>query len=266
MKGFLARRSSWPSSFATGLIGWNGFVLILALALGYDGAAWRVFGLASLVALAQVVVLRAAFAHVALSRGIAHGALWGGAVGGLLIGSALKVPPLAWLTEFWRGRELWLLGVGAYTGAPVGAFLSYFQRDDQRILASTRGEERFGRDAHWLEPFVFGAASYALSFAPTSPTVLWFVLPVGAMVGVFAAGASHFGSERVNVHGRWWVVAVVIGGVLGAASGLLFRQFSVSLMLLPWVHGTLAGMLTFLLTFARGRVLSRRYATAGGAS
>jgi len=249
------RRSSWPSSLVTGLIGWNAFILILVLALGYSGNPRPVFGYASAVGVLQVVVMRLCFERLRLHRGILRGAAWGA-----LIGTAIAVGLMP-LMNYWQHREAWLLGVALYTGAPVGAFLSYFHRDDQRIIQEHDGKERFGRDAHWLEPFAFGGIIYAFVFAPELVHLLWFIVPVGAMVGVFAAGASHFGPD---LGGGRYLLAAGAGSAIGALSGLLFRQFSESLWSSPIALGAASGALTFLVTFVRGRVLARRYGELSG--
>lgn len=252
------RRSSWPSSIVTGLIGWNAFILILALALGYDASPWPLFGYASAVGLLQVVSMRLCFRLLRLERHIAFGAVWGAVIGTAF--AALLMP----LLSFWSEHQWWLLATAVYTGAPVGAFLSYFFRDDQKILQETSGEQRFGRDAHWLEPFAFGGVIYAVTFAPELTRVLWFVVLVGAMVGVFAAGASHFSPDRLKNHAPWYLVVSVVGAGFGVVSGLLFRQFEASLAFEPTVHGCVAGALTFVVTFARGRVLARRFGELSG--
>lgn len=41
--GPLKQRSSWPLSFLTGLIGWNGLFMILAVAFGNTGSAEKLF-------------------------------------------------------------------------------------------------------------------------------------------------------------------------------------------------------------------------------
>ncbi|HEX2731590.1 MAG TPA: hypothetical protein VHM70_08300 [Polyangiaceae bacterium] len=255
MKSIFQRRSSWPSSLVTGLIGWNAFVLIVVLVMGYHGSPFPVFGYASSVGVLQVVTMRLGFGLLRLERRVAHGAVWGA-----LIGTALALA-LRSLLPFWQDKLAWLLATALYTGAPVGAFLSYFQRDDQQILEQTRGERRFGRDAHWLEPFAFGALIYASAFVLELVKLGFFVVPVGAMVGVFAAGASHFSPDRLKNHAAWFGVVGLVGAGFGVASGWLFRQFSLSFD--PLVHGACAGAATFVITFLRGRSLARRFGTLG---
>src|SRR6476660_1844261 len=81
--GPLKRRSSWPSSFVTGLIGWNGFFLILAIILGQTAFAGEIFFLASAAAIAQVLLLRLLFTILRLDRSMLAGGFWGGLTGGI---------------------------------------------------------------------------------------------------------------------------------------------------------------------------------------
>jgi hypothetical protein len=76
MIGPLKRRSSWPSSFATALIGWIGLTVIVDLIAGYSGRLGRLFLIATIAAVVQVVVLRLAFFALKMDRGISKGVLW----------------------------------------------------------------------------------------------------------------------------------------------------------------------------------------------
>jgi hypothetical protein len=76
--GPLKRRSSWPSSFVTGLIGWNGFFIILAVVLGDSRSTGNLFVLATAAAIAQVLILRVFFNVLGLDRSMLAGAVWGG--------------------------------------------------------------------------------------------------------------------------------------------------------------------------------------------
>ena len=62
-------------------------------------------------------------------------------------------PVHVWKSMSWLMRCTWIV-----------CFLSYFYRDDQEYLenAADQPEPQFGRDAHWLEPFAFGARSPSL--------------------------------------------------------------------------------------------------------
>jgi hypothetical protein len=88
----------------------------------------------------------------------------------------------------------WLaLATAVYVGIPVGGFLSYFHRDDRAIEAEAAGRPvDYGRDAHWLDPFVYGALAYEIALVPRTPEVAISAAVVGMIVGVVAAGVSHF--------------------------------------------------------------------------
>ena len=103
---------------------------------------------------------------------------------------------MACVAELARHPAVTLL-VAGYIGAPVGAFLSYFRADDARIEAAARAQGRpvdYGRDAHWLDPFAYGAAAYLAVFLPRTLAAGVATAIVGAMVGVVAAGVSHSSS------------------------------------------------------------------------
>jgi hypothetical protein len=157
--------------------------------------------------------------------------------------------------------------VAACTGisAPVGGFLSYFYMDDKKIFDAAGGKRpdtSFGRDAHWMEPFGFGVIAYLLAFLPFRHFDLTVnVIIVGAISGVAAAGASHFSPDG-------WkrslpllaLIIIVIGGLQGALSGWLLRTYSDQLPLSYWLHGALGGIITYAMTFARGRQLAAKEA------
>jgi len=187
------------------------------------------------------------------------GALWGGLTGALLIWMGAK-----FFSVTHERPVLWLAN-GAYIGMAVGAFLSYFYRDDREIEdnAARKGQSpKYGRDAHWLEPFVFGALAYLLAFLPASPGLALYVFVVGAFSGVFAAGASHFSPDRWKSSRLMLLVILAAGSLLGMLSSLLFRQFAGQFRGRYWVMGAIAGFLTYLATFLRGRSLARRQARA----
>jgi len=255
----LERRSSWPSSFVTGLVGWISFSIIVPLAFGYPGAPWPLLKIAVVMAILQVLILRLAFFPLRLNRSLQIGALWGGLTGALLIWVGWKFSPLL------RERAVLWLANGAYIGMAVGAFLSYFYRDDREIEenAAHKGQSpKYGRDAHWLEPFVFGALVYLLAFLPASPGLGFYVFIVGAFSGVFAAGASHFSPDRWKSSKLMLLVILAAGSLLGLVSSLLFRQFAGEFRGRYWVMGAIAGFLTYLITFLRGRSLARQEAHA----
>ena len=262
--GVLKRRSSLPSSFVTGLIGWIGFMVIVGMIVKLvfgdsPPAGWLLF-VGAAAGLAQVSILRAAFFRLGLQRGLRAGAVWGGVTGGALAAVAIYLSPTLRLHYV-----IWAL-VGIYVGVAVGIFLAYFHRDDRRIEAEAPPgrEVDYGRDAHWLEPFAFGAVAYLAAFAPRSADVAATAFVVGAMSGVVAAGVSHFFLNSVWRESALPVVlSVAAGAAQGALSGLLFRPYQDELFLHRLAHGALAGALTYLLTALRGRSLARR--EAGGA-
>jgi len=255
----LERRSSWASSFVTGLVGWISFSIIVPLAFGYSGVPWPLLKIAVVMAILQVLILRLVFFPLRLNRGLGYGAFWGGLTAALLIWVGGKFFPLL------RERPvLWLVN-GVYIGMAVGAFLSYFYRDDREIEenATQKGQSpQYGRDAHWLEPFALGALAYLLAFLPPSPGLALYVFIVGAFTGVFAAGASHFSPDRWKSSNLMLPLILAAGSLLGMSSSLLFRQFAGEFRGRYWVMGAIAGFLTFLSTFLRGRSLARREARA----
>lgn len=257
--GALGRRSSWPSSFVTSLVGWISFCIIVPLAAGYSGPPWPLLTIAVVLAIAQVLILRTAFFFLRMDRGLWIGALWGGITGAALIWSGEQFFPLL------RERPFLWLANGVYIGLAVGAFLSYFFRDDRKIeqSAQERGTPPlYGRDAHWLEPFAFGALAYLVAFLPRSPGLGVYVFVVGAFSGVFAAGSSHFSPDRWKGSRLILLLILAVGSLLGVLSSFLFRQFAVEFWGHYWLLGAIAGFLTYLSTFLRGRSLAKREAQA----
>jgi hypothetical protein len=252
--GPLKRRSSWPSSFVTGLIGWNGFFIILAVILGEVRSAGKIFLFASLAAIAQVLILRLLFTSLRMDRSMLVGGFWGGSTG--IIAALIEMQ----LTDLFDSHPLiWLLNA-LYIGIAVGLFLSYFYRDDRRIESEATKNGKpvdYGRDAHWLEPFFFGAVAYIIAFVPGSFDVAVLILVVGAVSGVVAAGVSHFFIFAVpRVSWLPILLSILAGAVQGALSGLLFRPFAEGLFFSPLIHGAVAGSLTYLMTSIRGRSLA----------
>lgn len=251
----LQQRSSWPSSLLTGLIGWNGLLIIVALAFGYTTPPATLFLVGTLAALIQVIGLRLAFFKLRMDRGLAYGALSGiVSAGVLMVLERILFPALT------QHFVVWFL-TALYIGPAVGAFLSYFFRDDREIVAAaTPGlPVDYGRDGHWLEPFAFGAFAYLLVFLPHSLDIGLSALVVGAISGVFAAGASHFVLfSKLRKSVVPFVIGLVGGAVQGAVSGLLFRRVADSLWLSPLTLGAIAGVATYLLTTIRGYALARR--------
>ncbi len=259
MYSALERRSSWPSSFVTSLVGWISFSIMVPLAFGYSGPPWPLLMIAVVMAILQVLILRLAFFALRMNRGLWIGALWGGLTGALLIWTGEQFFPLL------RDRPIMWLANGIYIGLAVGAFLSYFYRDDREIEVSAQHagkSPQYGRDAHWLEPFAFGALAYLIVFLPRSPGLAVYVLVVGAFSGVFAAGSSHFSPDRWKGSKVMLLLILAVGSLLGVLSSLLFRQFAAEFRGDYWLLGAVAGFLTYLSTFLRGRSLARREAHA----
>lgn len=249
----LKRRSSWPSSVVTALIGWNGFATVAALGFGRAWLLPSLFGVASACAVAQVLALRARLRFARRPDGVVAGAVAGAFTAVLLAPGAMAVlAELAW--------HPWVtLLAAAYIGAPVGAFLSYFRRDDGRIQRAARARGLpvdYGRDAHWLDPFAYGAAAYLAVFTPMAPGALLATAIVGAMVGVVAAGVSHFFLARFDNAAFTIPLAAIAGAPLGAATGWLLRAIPHAVPV-P-VTGALSGIVCFAITAAVGRRLAAR--------
>ena len=248
----------------TGLVGWISFSTIVPLAFGYSGAPWPLLKIAVVMAVLQVLILRLTFSAFRMNRGLVIGALWGGLTGALLIGTGL-VGIGGRFVSLLRDRPVLWLANGAYIGMAVGAFLSYFYGDDLEIEgnATQQGKGvKYGRDAHWLEPFAFVALAYLLAFLPSTPGLAFYIFIVGAFSGVFAAGASHFSPDRWKNSWLRLLLILAAGSLLGVLSSLLFRQFAHEFRGRYWVMGAVAGFLTYLSTFLRGRSLARQEARA----
>jgi hypothetical protein len=250
----LTRRSSWPSSFITAGIGWNGFATVAALVFGRAALLPALLPIASACAVVQVLALRLRLRFARRSASLA----WGG-FAGAVTGIALAAAAMARIHELAAHPAATLL-VAAYIGAPVGGFLSYFRRDDARIEDDARARGRavdYGRDAHWLDPFVYGAAAYLAMFVPRAfwPGVSTAI--VGAMAGVVAAGVSHFFLARLDNARVTIPIAALAGAPLGAATGLLLRAGAHAAYPAP-VAGALAGTVCFAMTAAVGRRLAAR--------
>jgi MFS family permease len=258
--GPFKRRSSLPSSFITGLIGWNGFFIIIGAVLGVANRAGELFILGTAAAICQIIFLRLLFFDLRLDRGMAAGAFWGG-----LTGVAAVIVEKQFSDIFAAHSTVWVLN-GVYIGTAVGLFLGYFYRDDRRIEEEAKQLGRkvdYGRDAHWLEPFFFGVVAYLIAFVPQSFSLAVNISVVGAMSGVVAAGVSHFFLFTVARRSFVPVVLSILAGVIqGTLSGLLFRSFATSLLFSPLVHGAVAGTLTYLITSLRGRALASKESVA----
>jgi hypothetical protein len=227
---------------------------VAALAFGRAAQLGALLPVASACAVLQVTVLRARLRFARRPDGVAAGAIAGAAAALVLAAAAM-----ACVTELGRHPVVTAL-VAGYIGAPVGAFLSYFRADDARIEAAARARGRavdYGRDAHWLDPFAYGAAAYLAVFVPRA---LWSGVGaaiVGAMVGVVAAGVSHFFLARLRNAPITIPMAALAGAPLGAITGLLLRGAGRAPLPAP-ATGALAGMVCFAITAAVGHRLARR--------
>lgn len=253
MIGPFKQRRSWPSSFATAFIGWIGLTVIVALIAGYSAPLGHLFLIATLAAVIQVIVLRLAFFALKMDRGILIGVLWGGVTAALIVAGETAIFPDV------RAHPYVAMITGIYIGTAVGAFLSYFYGDDQKIEHEAQAAGTpvdYGRDAHWLDPFVYGAVAYEVALVPRTLDVAIVGAVVGMIVGVVAAGVSHFFLSRWENSAATIPVATVAGAMLGAPTGLLFRSYASSLMLPLPIEGAIAGGLTFLATAIAGRMLA----------
>ena len=250
----LQKRSSYLSSLITGLVGWIGFIIVGALAFGLNIPIYTLILAGAILAVVQVVFLKSLFNTLRMHKHVAIGAFWG------LFTSIPLYYALAYVNpEFASNSWSWIF-IFSYIGAPVGAFLSYFYIDDLKVQKSFHLQENvnYGRDAHWLEPFVFGVVAYLIAFLPNRLDVAIVVVVVGAMSGVFAAGISHFTPDRFKFSKLHFTRLVVIMGVAqGVLTGYLFRSFAADLMTHPLMHGVIGGTLTYLATLIRGKQLAQ---------
>lgn len=248
------QRSSWPSNLLTGLIGWIGWIFIGPLIFGITADIKTELLIAVPSAIVQVVVLRRLFFILQMHRHLLVGISWG-----LASAIALYFAAVCFRPELKEHMVYWLL-IYAYIGAPVGGFLSYFYRDDRKLHEEQKDEKKvsYGRDAHWLEPFGFGVGAYLLAFLPF--TNLQFALNViiaGAVSGVAAAGASHFSPDKWKRYYGLLVLLVLVPGTMqGLLTGLLFRNYGDALADNYMLKGAAGGVITYLITFLRGRRLA----------
>ncbi len=217
--------------------------------------AGELFALGTAAAILEILVLRSLFFVLRLDRSMLAGAFWGGLIGGAIVIAEMQI------TQIFAAHQVIWIANGVYIGIAVGLFLCYFYRDDRRIEGEAKERGRsvdYGRDAHWLEPFVFGVIAYLIGFVPTTFNLAVNVAVVGAMSGVVAAGVSHFfvfSIPRKSVV-MPVILSVIAGAVQGALTGLLFRSFAAGLLGSPLVHGAVAGSLTYLMTSLRATQLA----------
>jgi hypothetical protein len=245
-------RSSPLSALLTAMIGWNGLVTLVALLLGAGGAPWGLFAVASATALAQAAVLWPLYL---LRLRLDGRAVARGASGGALSGAVLFAPWALRLGVLATHPATWIVAA-ALAGAAVGGFIAYFFADDARLISLGEPVDR-GRDAHWLEPFAFGAGVFASVCLPRSLDAAVYTTIVGAVVGVVAAGVSHYTPDVWNSSARGFLAFCAFGAVLGGGAAFLLRHQPASL-----AAGPTAGALTLLVTLLRGKVLAAREAGA----
>jgi len=248
------QRSSWPSSLFTGIIGWIGWIFIGPLIFGIDTSFTMQLTLALGAAIIQIVLLRLLFFPLRMHRHLIIGILWGIASAAGIYYTACSIFP-----ELQQHVLYWLL-IFLYAGAAVGGFLTYFYRDDNKIHTEQQHNEQinYGRDAHWLEPFAFGVIAYLLAFLPyTQPQIILNIIITGAVSGIAAAGASHFSPDKwKHSYLLLIILATGLGLAQGLLTGLLFRNYPVDMTGNYLLKGAIGGMLTYLLTFLRGRQLA----------
>lgn len=249
------QRSSLPSSILTGLVGWLGFMFVGPLIFGFTAPPLWLFLVGLISALAQVLFLRLSFFILQMQRHILVGAFWG------LATVIVMYFITSYLYPGMKAHNFYWILIYAYIGAPIGGFLSYFYKDDKKIFDENGGQHPdtdFGRDAHWLEPFGFGAIAYLIVFFPFThfdATINVFI--VGAISGVAAAGASHFSPDKWKYSlSSILLIILVMGTLQGLVTGLLLRSYSQELYANYLILGIGGGILTYLITFIRGRQLA----------
>jgi hypothetical protein len=240
------KRSSLASGLATGVVGWNGFVVLTALLLGWRGTPWVLLGLATVTAVVQVAVLWPAFY---LRLRCDDGAVLRGATWGALTGPVAFAPWVLGVEALSAHRLAWT-ATALYIGGAVGAFLAYFFRDDARLLGEGAAPDE-GRDSHWLEPFGFGAIVFTLVCLPHSVDAALYTLMVGAVTGVVAAGLSHFSPDAWKRSLLRVAAFCAVGAALGGVGSFLLRH-----QLVPVASAVSAGALTLLVTILRGQALA----------
>lgn len=253
------QRSSLPSSFLTGLIGWIGWMVIGPLMFGFQFSSLNGILIAIVSAVVQISFLRLLFFKLQMHKHLLIGIIWG----------SVTVVIMYFLTgllftEMEDHYIAWLL-IYIYIGAPVGGFLSYFYIDDKKIFDAAGGKTQdtdFGRDAHWMEPFGFGVVAYLIAFIPfTNVDLAINVIIVGAISGVAAAGASHFSPD--NWKRSFFLITLIVlamGIIQGTLTGLLFRAYTEQLYTNHIIHGIIGAVLTYTITFLRGRQLAAKEA------
>jgi hypothetical protein len=251
MMGWKAR-SSPLSAVITAMIGWNGFLTLVALLVGASGAPWRLFAVASATAIVQAAVLWPLYL---LRLRLDGQAVMRGAVGGALSGAFALAPWVLCVGALAASPAAWI-AAAAFAGGAVGGFIAYFFADDARLVSLGQPVDE-GRDAHWLEPFGFGAAIFASVCLPRSIDAAVYTTIVGAVVGVIAAGVSHYTPDRWKSSTRGVVGLCALGAVVGGGAAFLLRHQPAGLAAAPT-----AGALTLLITLLRGRVLAAREGAA----
>ena len=250
------QRSSIFSSLLTALVGWLGFMFIGPLLFGFKMPSGTLISVGILSAILQIIVLRSGFFLLQMHRSIFIGAAWG-----TISAIAMYFITAHLLPIFNEHQFAWLLNY-FYIGAPVGGFLSYFYIDDKKITdaACADDEINYGRDAHWFEPFAFGALGYLLAYLPFSSLDYSLnVLIVGAITGVLAAGLSHFSPDKWKKSFLLLILLIIVlGTIVGLITVWILRVYSADVYFNKYLHGIIAGIITFALTFLRGRYLAQK--------
>jgi hypothetical protein len=252
----LHQRSSIASSILTALIGWLGTIVITTLFLQLPVCATRIIPIAIFCTAMHLLFLLALLQGFRKHKSVILGALLG-TIGGIGLYFILVSNWVMGAQNLWY----WFF---AYTiaGGAVGGFIFYFKIDDEQIqlAQSFRKQVNYGRDALWLVPFAYGAVAYLLAFLPSlSLNVLLPATVVGAMVGVAAAGISHYTNDEWKYSTPALLLLITLPGTaIGLVSGFLFGQFSGVLPASPFVFSTVGSLLTFTVTLLKGRRLARK--------
>ncbi len=248
----LKQRSSILSSLVTGLVGWIGLIVISPMIFGVPFNVKEVIIIGIVGAFVQVGFLRLFFKSLFMHLHLLFGLFWG------LVTAIAMYYGVAYIFPEYADNQLYWVLTYAYIGAPIGAFLSYFHIDDAKIENDADADEiDYGRDAHWLEPFAFGAAGYLIAFNPFYDFDLAImVFIVGAISGVAAAGLSHFSPDKLKYNYiSLFLIIVGLGLGHGYLTSLLFRNIEVEFINLL-TSALIGGVITFAVTFLRGRQLA----------
>ena len=254
----LKQRSSMASSVVTAVTGWVGMVVMFHLLLQQQLPVFPVIPVTLVCAFLQLLFLKLFFFKLSLNKKVSNGIPWGALSSLALLLICLKTQTFA------AGHWVWM-PVFIATGVGVGGYLSYFYIDDQRIqfAQSFRSHVNYGRDGRWLLPVLYGDGGYLLAFLPAlSLQVIISAIVTGSMVGIIAAGYSHYTNDRWKFNALALTVLAAVPGIgIGLLTGLLFLGFELPLS--PYVFSGAGGLLTFAFTFMKGRQLARKEMEGG---